>query len=334
MLTTILVIVNILLIVMVFWKLAKDDKFFTTIESGNEKFVVRGATYAKTISENSSSLLKGFGLFWVGIYPLNQIKEFSILIDVENPQAKEVEGWVKKLGEKRKVKSLRRLIPRPLIMRDTELELGKSTVDILVSLIFRVVDGKKFVFDMKADFAPVMSVIQTEIINILKGVGLDQFLNTHAGDETHASDETSDLLSSLVSNTFNQRLETLFGLRLESAGISNFQISDLKLRKAREAEQVAILEGTATQATATAEANAAFTKAQKEAEGITVIGEARNAVLTSTVTALKDLSEPAAQFLSTDKMADAMKVTGLSALVLGNSAVNLQLNTTPKEGKK
>ncbi len=313
MITTILVIANLVMMVMAVWQLASDDKFFTRIESGNQKFVIRGNTYARTIAEGSSSLLKSLGLFWVGIFPVYQVHEFEILVDKEDPHAQEVKDWVKQPGVKRPVKSLRKLIPRPVLMLATELEVGRSTVDILLSLIFEVVDGRRFVFDMKADFTPVVSVIQTEVINTLKGVGLDDFLKTKGGDQTH------NLLAVLVTDGFNSDLVNLFGLKLVSAGISNLQVSDIRLRQAMEAEQVAIREGNATRERAKAEADAMFTKAEKEAEAIRKVGDAKNAILKGSVESLAGITPEAGGVLEAEYTGRAIEVAKPTTVLVGGS---------------
>ena len=272
--------------------LSKFEWFYTTLESGSIKFVMRGETLWRTIYDlpagkdikcvnketgfKKSSFNKRFGLYWIGIPPFGRIHRFPIVKERENPEGKNANSWVQRDPEETIVDSLRYVFPRPFVLSAVELA-DRTPIDLLVIAKFEVVDPYLPVFIFKGKFSENASgIIRSAVIDILGKKTLDQFISAE-------KDEVNGILSPMkkLGGKFNQVLEKQVGLRLVGISIPQYDPHDEsgELRKAMNAKiiakenaegLVAEAEGYKRKKAIEAEADANYEKKLAEARGVRV----------------------------------------------------------------
>ena len=227
---------------------------FTTLPTGNIKFIDVMESYTKTISGQGI-----FGFHWVGVRYLYRVHKFKVKKERENPSGSGPEQWIQS-GEVTEVDSLLKIIPRPFVLR--EVELGDRTqIDILVTVLLEAKDGKKFVYELKADFLKIGAAIRTAVADeVKKFPNLTAFI---AADKS----ETSGFLRHLgePGSMFNQRLLSYSDLELITIEIPQYN-ADKSMLEAANQEAIAKLKGLADIAAAEAYAQALQTKTQADAE--------------------------------------------------------------------
>ena len=215
---------------------------FTTLPTGNKKFVDTLETYKKTLLGNEG-WWAWIGLYWLGIRFIHRVHWFQIKKERENPSGAGPEDWIE-TGEVVWVDSLLDVIPRPFVLK--QVELGDRTqVDILVTVLLRSVDGKKFVYELKADFLKIGAAIRTAVTDeVKKFPNLTAFI---AADKS----ETSGFLKrlSLPTSPFNQRLRSYSDLELITIEIPQYN-ADKSMLEAANKEAIAKLLADAEIATA------------------------------------------------------------------------------------
>jgi len=148
--------------------LAKLGWFFTTLESGSIKFIMRGETLHTTIYDlpagkdigcvnkktgfKKSWFNKRFGLYWIGVPPFGRVHQFSIVKERENPSGKSAQEWITRDPQETPVDTLRYVFPRPFVLEAVELA-DRTPIDLLVICKFEVVDPYLPVFIFKGKFA-------------------------------------------------------------------------------------------------------------------------------------------------------------------------------------
>src|SRR3989344_4809477 len=131
-------IIILILLPFAFYSLAKDDWFFTLLESGNIKYIYFGDTLRRIIAdvrgkkldghqlvdgeEERSFVEKTFRLYWVGVPLIASVKRFTIKPrkEWEETAGKAPTEWIRDFPA-REVTSLRYAFPRPYLLMEVEL---------------------------------------------------------------------------------------------------------------------------------------------------------------------------------------------------------------------
>ncbi len=287
----------VLLIPFVFYILAEHDIFFTKLETGDIKFVVRGESLVKILhdvkgrkltdgphgqkvfsdaaEEHKTFLNRTFGLWWIGFPPFAKVHSFKIVPEREDPNATNKNDWVKTEKE-RDEKSLRFVFPRPYFMKEVELN-DTLSVDLLVIAKFEVVVPHIPVFMFKGKFFDMAgSVIRAHVADIINNMDLATFITSNKG-------EVKGILSEMKEDgNFNKELIRLVGLKLVGIAITQFDPSDNEIRNAMRAKELAVKKGEAS----IAEAEAEMKANELRARAIERTALARGAQIKETVTAL------------------------------------------------
>lgn len=243
---------------------------FTSVESGNFKLITANQTYYKTLRAGEG-FFSPLGLYWVGLNFIHRVHSFIIKKEKENPDGTNPSNWLISEGEVH-VTDLRELINRAFVMLGIELA-DRTTLDILVSGIFKVIDPVKFVFGIKASFLVPGSIMRAEIVDQIKDLSnLTEFIAQEKGEFGFLKDMLPE------DSKFNQKLLELTGLILISVNIPQFS-ADTSMIDAANEEAIAKLKASAAVAvaqgqadalniTSTAEAQALKIKAEAEIDGI------------------------------------------------------------------
>lgn len=249
------VLIWIIIILMIF--------YFTTVESGNVKFVTKGKTYSRTIDGDENWSI--FGWFWIGIRFLYGIHNFEINKEKENKLGTDPATWIIDHG-KEIVNSLRKTVTRPFV--GTKVELADRTkIDILISTILSLEDGRKFVFDLKANFDTVRSIIIAAVSDKIKGVkDLGTFIALDKGEGGYFESLIQD-------QVFQQKLISLTGYRLEAINSPDYNADESMIEAANE-EAIAKLKAAAAIATAQGQADALTITSKAEADNLKRLAEA------------------------------------------------------------
>jgi regulator of protease activity HflC (stomatin/prohibitin superfamily) len=239
--------------------LAKLGWFYTTLESGDIKFIMRGETLHRTIYDlpqgkdilcvnkktgfKKSRFNKRFGLYWIGFPPFGRIHHFSIVKERENPEGKTANEWIRRDEEESPVNSLRSMFPRPFLLKEVELK-DRVPIDLLVIAKFEVVDPYIPVFIFKGRFSENASgIIRSAVIDALKDKTLDEFIKAE-------KDEVSGILQHMKElendpdpekGKFNRELIKQVGLRLVGISVPQYDPHDDsgELRRAMNAKTIA-----------------------------------------------------------------------------------------------
>lgn len=343
---TIIVFTSLLVLILLFplvaYSLSTRDIFFTQVESGNIKFILSGESFSRIIHDvngkelDSNNMLvdgneyKTFlnkrGIWWIGFPPFSSIHTFQIKKEKENVSGKTPEEWITH-GEETSVSSLRGSFPRPFVFRDVEL-MDRTTIDLLVTCKFEVVDPLKLVFVFKGDFFDnTGSILGSKVDDMIKD------FNNLAAFIAEKKNEHDGFLHILKENTneFNKVLVEQIGLRLVGISVSKFDPSDKEVLKASNAEAIALLQAKGIRATF--EINAEKTRAEGAATRDSLIETAKGkeAQIQALVNQMK--STGASNDTIAKAITDVLKAEALTGpnskittLVDGNSA-NLILPT-------
>lgn len=305
----------IALLPFVFYLLAQNDIFFTKLETGDIKFIVRGESLVKIIhdvrgkkldsdgklvdgTETKSLINKMFGLWWVGFPPFASVHKFWVVPERENPSAEKKSDWITK-GEPRQESSLRFTFPRPYRLDKVELR-DRLSVDLLIVAKFEVVMPETPVFLFKGGFfANAGSILSAEVADRVNNMDLATFLPAQKGEvggilkgmkaseesigeELELKDTTTDSAVRHNLGDFNRELIRQVGLRLVGIAITQFDPSDQETRDAMQAEQLAINRGKGRIAEAQADKDANELRAQ----ALERTAQARGKQIKETVAAL------------------------------------------------
>lgn len=282
-------------------KLAKENKWFTHLESGNIKFVMYGQTLHKIIHNvkgyklnnkgefeqtTNSPIKPPLGLYWIGIYPFARVHTFSILKERENPTGKNVGDWITRDKEGTIVSSLRFTFPRPYTLEKVELG-DRIPVDLLVVAKFEVVDPYKLIFFFKGKFFENAGAsLRATVSDILKGtpatpLTLDDFVKADKGEATGILSTMKD-----PTGSFNTELVKQVGLRLVGIAIPQYDPSDSAVRDAMNAQTIAEEKAKGLVAEATGHAKQLAIRVEADAKAKERMAQARGVEIKETVAAL------------------------------------------------
>ena len=302
MLTFVIIVVALILTIVLLPftanALAKLGYFYTTLESGDIKFLMRGETLHSTIYDlpagkdipcvnkgkgfKKSSFNKRYGLYWVGIPPFARVHSFPITKERENPTGKKVQDWILRDPQETVVSSLRFVFPRPFVLEAVELA-DRTPIDLLVICKFEVVDPYLPVFIFKGRFAENASgIIRSAVVDSLKEFNLDSFIGA-------PKDEVNGILCHMKKDgPFNDTLKEQVGIRLVGISIPQYDPHDDsgKLREAMNAQIIAQEEAKAVKAKAQGYKEGRYLEAEADANYETLLAEARGARVRATREAL------------------------------------------------
>jgi hypothetical protein len=268
--------------------LKKEDIIFTTVPSGEIKFVVRGETLKKVLvnvpgyrlqgdeivpgDANQPLLARWLGVYWIGWWPIDHIYTFTVAW--EHWKDKEKKDEI--VPAQDSFTSYHFMHTYPIDALALELE-STILVDIRISLIVRVVK-------------PVIPIF------LLKGLWFDQFkaavigaISDYANNleyEKFLEDDRNDPAKTFIQGilALNPQLANTLGLQIQTVNYLGFEIPEKGQTGVIEAIRAAKLaeeQGKGLIATATAKAEAAV----QDGRAIEAIGKAKAAALIEQVIA-------------------------------------------------
>ncbi len=249
-----LIYLGLVIVILPFFAYALSglDLFWTRVQGGDIKFIVRGESPWRIIYDVRGFVLSSagqfessitqperhwldfpsIGIYWIGIPPFLSIHSFLITKEKENPAGKGPEDWITEGGEEM-VSSLRFAFPRPFVLRAVELK-DRQSVDLLLVAKMEIVDPYLPVFQLKGKFFELAgSIIRASVNDVLKGFDLDEFIKADKGE--------SGILKSLKdsSGPLNTELIGQVGPRLVAVSVAQYNPSDETIKQAMQAEAVA-----------------------------------------------------------------------------------------------
>lgn len=281
---------------------------FTTVESGNYKFIVKGETFNRTIDPKND--VNFFGWFWIGISFLYKVHIFPINKYKVNPDRKpdEAKSWVVH-EDGFMVDTLRKVVTLPILMEDVELE-DRTKVNILLNVILEYKEPFIFVFELKGNPRPIISIIASKVTNKINTV---KDLTTFIGlDTSESADFFKDFLDENPLNEdnlsdFNILLFSKTGAIANGMNISEFN-ADRAIIEAANKKAIADLNAEAKKIDAEADANYKSKQTVAEIDSLIERLEKTGANPAEVLKALTDL-----------KRSQSIEKTGANTLVLGGS---------------
>jgi regulator of protease activity HflC (stomatin/prohibitin superfamily) len=279
--------------------LANMELFFTRLESGDIKFIMRGESLYRIIhdvrgkvlvmgddghyifkdgDESKSWLNTRFGLWWIGVPPFARIHTFPITKERENASAKDSAHWITVEEKEIQVSSLRFTFPRPYNLKEVELK-DRLSVDVLVVAKFEVVKPYVPVFLFKGRFFEnAGSILRAQVADHLNDMNLEDFIPAPKG-------ETNGILRDMKDfpGDFNDTLIQQVGLKLVGISITQYDPSDSAIRDAMRAKEIAVKQGEGRIAAAEADAMVTRKAATAQAEAEERLAIARGARIRETV---------------------------------------------------
>jgi len=306
----------------------------------NEKDEVVESGKGEVVYKNPLlTLLKDrLGIYWVSIiWPLKKVHSFkidkySLRQESELPENHKLSDLIE-VEKDFEVFSLRRFIPRPLLIKEVELKDG-LTVDILVMTEWEVINPRRPVFNYKGIFFSLMdNTIEGAVNDYGNSVGYMDLIGKPLGRDSEFSDKImlfieSDFTIPDIEDRKKSFARTV-GIKLTNCYVVQFGLleSDQSTRDATKANALEI-----------ELAKAAETKAGGEAKAIERIAIAQAKAFAKPVASLIKLGvDPnlaAAQVgRKTAMEAVAGKDSKLTVFVEGGSSGNTGINisTTPPE---
>ena len=299
--------VTVLLLFVVTLVLLVKLGFYTTLETGNIKYINHGETLWKIIADVPGKIVSGqnklvngnfnknwlnerFGLYWVGIPGIASVESFKIQKkkELEITKGKPPVEWIHDSGSV-EVDSLRATFPRPFLLMDVELG-NRVQVTLLVVAMFEVVDAFIPVPRLKGDFfGNTGSTLKSAVDDILKGfMSIDDFILATKGEGGILKVlENSTLNGKVVISEFNKKLEQQVGLHLIGASIPDYEASDKEIQKAMNQKSIAKMNADAVVETALGHAKDVEIRSTADAEARKRLAKARGVEVQQTVTRLK-----------------------------------------------
>jgi len=241
------ILIVIILTPFVAYMLAKENLFFTFLDTGNIKYIYKGETLKKVIADVDKFKISGyelildkgkqektwlqnkFGLFWIGIPPFSKIKTFKVRKkrEVEETKGKSPSEWIQDLGEV-EVDSLRFSFPRPFLIQEAELKEDRQTVDLLLICKFITVDAYIPIPELKGDFFELAgSIIRGSVLDKVKDQGpMENFLIIDKGEKGFL-----EILTEKDSG-LNIALKKQTGLRLVGISVADWNPTNQATREA------------------------------------------------------------------------------------------------------
>lgn len=317
MATSLIIILFILNLIVWLWN-------FTTVESGNIKFVVKGEQYHRTIDPDRESGIFGIGWHWVGLRKIYRVHQFMIDKNKTNPDRdpEKPKTWV--LHENGVLTTtLRKTIPIPYLFEEVELA-DRSRIDLLGYAIFEIQtaeNAEKFVFGIKASSRPSGAILGSKVSDIVKAIpDLTEFISKEKGE---GAPMFKDMLE--PTGKFNTELEKQTGLTLVGFYIADYNAAKDIVDAANE-ETVARLKAKAVIATAEGNAQAITIQAKAKADEIKMLQDAELEAIDAQLVRLGISGPEKARILGKIKMANAIEKTKLTTLVLSaKTGTNLNI---------
>ncbi len=229
---------------------------FTTVESGNYKFIVQGETWVKTIDgDDPNKHFHIFGYYWVGFRFIHKVHNFVINKYKLNPDRKpeDPKTWISH-EENFETGTLRKIVTLPILMSDVELK-DRTKISLLVNVILKFEEPKIFVFNLKGNYRALITIISSKVNDLVKNIdNLTEFINEDKGE---GSNFFKNLLNDPISGDLSKLNEIL---KLNTGAIATaFNISeysaDNALLEAANAKAIADLRAEARRIDADADAN-------------------------------------------------------------------------------
>jgi len=276
------IIIMVPLLLGIAWKTGYLRTLFTTIETGNIKFVDAGETNVKTYINIPGKILQGgeiingnpdakkglmrwiqkkFGFYWVGFAFLGRkVHTFSLIKERESRELKpnmEPSAWIER-EQAKPSEELRWKFPRPVLVPDVKFQ-DNIEANILVLCKFEVLRPTVLMYIQKGSFFEnLISFVRSGMVNYCKEMSADMFKSSNLLDGGD--------MSTKIRLAVNDRIEDEFGVRLTGLAVPIYNMSRLAEEEALEAAELARLNGLATIATAEANARAIVVKANADAE--------------------------------------------------------------------
>lgn len=313
------IVITLIALVGTLYTLAKENLFFTFLESGNIKYIRRGETVVRIIADIEGEIVyynkgwkslsvtilsRALGMYWIGLPPIGNVLKFEVSRkkELEEPTGRPPKEWIQTL-EPKMVDSLRHAFPRPILIEKAELGAeDRQTVDVLAIGKFLVVNPYIPVVQLKGDFWELLSgLFRAAVLDLIERTGtIDKFI------ERDKSDKSGSLLHELweEGSEFNRVLTEKTGLKLVGAAIPQWDPSDEATRKAMQARFLAEKDREAKIVEADAYAQVVRTKTEADAAAQLKLAEVRGI----------RVRETAAGLASTNASAD--EVTRATAAIL------------------
>lgn len=298
----------------VLYELAKSDNpmFFTTMESGDIRFIMKGKTLHRMIhdvrgkkwsdgkgksfsaelvnllpneSDGKGKLARWFGLYWIGLYPFYSVLKFKIKKTRENTAGTKPQDWITKVEEE-EVTTFRHTFPLPFVLTGVEIK-DRTKVDLMAVGTFEVVRPYIPVIKLKGDYYTRMSSrLLAATSDELKA--FESFLDFVAAPKKEADGILAQALLKDPLSTFNDDLIANVGLKLTEISIPQYS-ADEAILAATQKEAVAKLEGAALLAAAEFYKQKLAKETEADAARIDALGIARGGQITKVVTAMGTL---------------------------------------------
>ena len=242
---------------------------FTTVESGNYKFIVTGETLVQTIDGDYPKNYTRFkGWFWINLRFIYKVHGFVINKYKLNPDRKpeDPKTWVSH-EENFETYTLRKTVTIPVLMVGVELK-DRTKVDLLGNAIIRFDDPKIFVFNLKGNYRALITIITSKVSDLVKNIeDLTEFIEKDKGE---GSAFFKDLLNEPITlnpSELNQILLANTGGVMIAFNISEFS-ADSSMLEAANAKAIQELKAQARAIEADAEANFKSKQALAEIESL------------------------------------------------------------------
>ena len=204
---------------------------FTEVLTGTQKFVKHGSKWVKTLFGDSPAffLWAFFGKHFAGFSFQNfEIHTFELEIKRENQNRGQTDPATGKKDERCVINLgkvlqtfLRNNINSVVELPEVEVK-SKQKVRMLISMIYKVIDGKKFVFDYFASFIPGDGLVISKINTKINGME----------DYQAVVDAGGRILDSLI-------LDNELRIGLQEFGLELFEINVVEIATDRALEDAA-----------------------------------------------------------------------------------------------
>jgi len=246
------IVTLVLGVVMLLNALAEKNYFFTRVESGGFKFLVKGETletvldvlpegkYVDTetymVSETTGKprkrtwLEKNWGVVLVSLlWPLKKIHIFDVVADKlrevsgDHPIRERIQTEIR-----RDVDYLRYRFPHPVLIKDVELGKDRWKIDIILMLDIRVVNPVTVVFSYKGK---VMEQIDAAVSSVVidycgqKEFGYPEIINTPKGTDSRLAAKIISLNNDTTANPDPDGLKDRFGIEILAVMIEAIDLS-------------------------------------------------------------------------------------------------------------
>jgi len=269
------------------WKSGRLRELFTTVETGNIKFIDAGETNVKTYINIPGKVLRGgvivdgnsekekswlqkqYGLYWVGFSFLNRkVHTFPLVKERENPNITpetKPEKWIER-DDPVEIDELRWQFPRPVLVPAVEFK-DKIQGNLLVLVNFEVLVPNTPIYILKARFFEILaSYVRIAVIGYCQTKTFNEFVTEV--DKKDGGDMSRAILDEVKAGIegLRKKSEEKVGITVTGLGVSQYDSTKPEAQQALEAAELATIQGLATIKKAEADAKALIVKAEAEAK--------------------------------------------------------------------